>query len=178
MFKTLRTLRFMTTPEGGDATGGGGQGGTGGAAFVAPTTQAELDRIIADRLSRERSKFADYDDLKTKAAKFDEVEAKSKTDLEKEQERANAAEQKLAEIAARDEARKLRDDVAKEKGVSAALLRGTTREELEEHAAALAEVLPKTPVIPSPTGQGNAGGTVQTGDDMSADDIVKAATGK
>jgi hypothetical protein len=31
-------------------------------------TQADLDRIVADRVSRERSKFADYGDLKKKAA--------------------------------------------------------------------------------------------------------------
>lgn len=29
-------------------------------------TQSEVDRIIADRLTRERAKFADYDDLKKK----------------------------------------------------------------------------------------------------------------
>jgi hypothetical protein len=31
-------------------------------------TQADLDRIVADRISRERAKFADYGDLKKRAA--------------------------------------------------------------------------------------------------------------
>lgn len=31
-------------------------------------TQADVDRIVADRLKREREKFADYDDLKKQAA--------------------------------------------------------------------------------------------------------------
>ena len=37
-------------------------------------TQAEMDAIIRDRLSRERSKYADYDDIKAKAQKFDAAE--------------------------------------------------------------------------------------------------------
>lgn len=31
-------------------------------------TQADLDQIVKDRITRERAKFADYDDLKKKAA--------------------------------------------------------------------------------------------------------------
>ena len=38
-------------------------------------TQAEMDAIISDRLKRERAKYADYNELQAKAAKFDEAEA-------------------------------------------------------------------------------------------------------
>ena len=41
-----------------------------GMEFKAPTSQAELDRIIQDRLSRERAKFADYDKFKEAAGKL------------------------------------------------------------------------------------------------------------
>ena len=34
-------------------------------------TQAELNAIVADRLARERAKYADYDKLKDKAGKAD-----------------------------------------------------------------------------------------------------------
>lgn len=34
-------------------------------------TQAELDEIVEKRLARDRTKYADYDDLKTKAAEFE-----------------------------------------------------------------------------------------------------------
>ena len=37
-------------------------------------TQAELDKIVGDRLSRERSKYADYESLKEKAARLDEMD--------------------------------------------------------------------------------------------------------
>ena len=38
-------------------------------------TQAEMDSIIEGRLARERQKYADYDDLKEKASKYDEYQA-------------------------------------------------------------------------------------------------------
>ena len=38
-------------------------------------TQAEVNSIVADRLTRERAKDAEYDDLKTKAQQFDTTKA-------------------------------------------------------------------------------------------------------
>lgn len=61
-------------------------------------TQDELDRVIAERLRREREKFSDYDALREKASKFDELDAAQKTELERAVTRAEAAEK------ARDEA--------------------------------------------------------------------------
>lgn len=52
-------------------------------AYAPPASQAELDRIIADRLARERSKFADYNDLKAKAARADELEQQHKSETER-----------------------------------------------------------------------------------------------
>lgn len=60
-------------------------------------TQADLDRIVADRLTRERQKYADYDDLKTKASQFDELQDAQKSELERERERAAQAESARAE---------------------------------------------------------------------------------
>ncbi len=36
-------------------------------------TQAELDSIVKDRLAREKGKYADYEELKAKATKFDVI---------------------------------------------------------------------------------------------------------
>lgn len=98
--------------------------------FTPPASQADLDRIVTERLAREKAKFADYDDLKSKASKLDELEAANKTELEKATARAEAAERE------RDEARtqSLRAQVAADKGVPAASLLGTTKEELEAKA--------------------------------------------
>lgn len=54
------------TNDGGhnDDGGTGNSGGDAGKTF----SQVDLDRIVADRVARERAKYADYGDLKKKAA--------------------------------------------------------------------------------------------------------------
>lgn len=46
-------------------------------------TQVELDRMISDRLDRERKKYADFDQIKQKAQKLDDIEAENASELEK-----------------------------------------------------------------------------------------------
>lgn len=85
-------------------------------------TQADVDRIVRERVKREREKFADYDDLKTKA------------------EGAKTLEDRVAEIerqAKESETRALRAEVANTKGLTptqAKRLVGATRDELEADA--------------------------------------------
>jgi hypothetical protein len=57
-----------------------------------PASQADLDRIVQDRLARERAKFSDYDELAEKARYWDEIEAASQTEYEKQAEALQAAE--------------------------------------------------------------------------------------
>lgn len=61
----------------------GGKGGKGGSDWTPPASQADLDRIITERLTRERGKFADYDALKAKAAEHDKALEAAKTEQEK-----------------------------------------------------------------------------------------------
>lgn len=64
--------------------GGEGSAGDGGkSSWRAPESQEEFDRIINARLSRERAKYADYDDLRTKAAMHDALEAELGTAADK-----------------------------------------------------------------------------------------------
>lgn len=51
--------------------------------FKPPATQADLDRIIGDRVARERAKYADYDDLKAKAEAHDKAAEEAQTEQEK-----------------------------------------------------------------------------------------------
>jgi hypothetical protein len=69
----------------------------------------------------------------TAAQRLAEIEDANKSELEKAAARAEAAEKRAAEL----EAKALRSDVAAEKGVPAALLTGSTKEELEAAADAL-----------------------------------------
>jgi hypothetical protein len=101
--------------------------------YSPPASQEELDRIIGARLARERERFADYDDVKARAAQFDALEEQNKTELQREKERADNAE-RLAQEA---NVKALRADVALDKGIPANLLSGSTKEELEASAEAL-----------------------------------------
>ena len=70
-------------------------------------TQEELDQVIADRIARERKKYADYDELKTKLSDFE----REKEEREKEKmtvtERLEA--EKAAALKAAEDARVERD---------------------------------------------------------------------
>lgn len=63
--------------------------------FEPITSQEDFERRLAKRLERERSKFADYDEVKSKAAKLEELEQASKTELQLALERAEAAEKQI-----------------------------------------------------------------------------------
>lgn len=60
--------------------------------FMPINSQDELNDVIKDRLDRERAKFKDYPDLKAKAAKLDEIEQASLSELEKANARITSAE--------------------------------------------------------------------------------------
>lgn len=119
-------------PEINDADNGGQDKA---AEFKAPTTQEEFDRMVGDRLNRERAKFADYDDIKSKAAKLDEIEQASKTELEKERERAEAAEKRAAQA----ERTSLQVRIATELGVPQEAVHGDDEEAMRTSAQRLVE---------------------------------------
>lgn len=97
-------------------------------------TQEQVDALIGEGLTRERAKYADYEDLKTKAAKFDEQEEAAKSDLQKAQDNAADLQKQLDAMKAAASARDARDKVAAAKGVPAHLLTGSTEEECTAQA--------------------------------------------
>lgn len=60
--------------------------------FKPITSQEEFDRMVKARIARERQKYADYPDLKSKAAEFDKLQDTQKTELQKAAEARAAAE--------------------------------------------------------------------------------------
>lgn len=100
-------------------------------------TQDDLDRIVGERLSRERAKYADYDALREKAARLDQLEEASKTELQKAQEKAEALQQELDGLKQAAEIRKVRDKVSQETGVPANLLTASTEEDCKAQAEAI-----------------------------------------
>jgi hypothetical protein len=103
-----------------------------GSEFQAITSQEDLNKVISDRVKRERAKFADYADLKTRAARLDEIEQASKSDFEKATERITSAEQRAQ--AAEQQLARFR--VANSKGIPdwADFLTGSDESEMEAAA--------------------------------------------
>lgn len=59
-----------------------------------PATQEELNAIIQARLTRERNKFADYEELQQKAARLEEIEDANRSEAEKAARKAAQAEER------------------------------------------------------------------------------------
>lgn len=102
-------------------------------------TQADLDRIVKDRLTREREKYGDYDALKAKADKFDEIEEASKTELQKATERAKALQDELDAFKKAESLRTMREKVAHNTGVPVNLLTAESEDACKEQAKQILE---------------------------------------
>ena len=175
----LMGIRFAVDPN---EAGGGGAGG--GSEYTPPATQEELDRIIGDRLGRERDKFKDYDALKDKATKWDAAQTNGggagsgQTDdvtqrLSQFEDRVTAAEKTATET--QDElnttkVQLLRSEVALDKGIGKddlILLTATTKDDLEKQADRIVKLNSGSGKIPGQGGGGGAGtGTVAAGREL------------
>jgi hypothetical protein len=73
-------------------------------------TQADVNKVVEDRLNRERSKFGDYDQLKAAAAELETLKSSQQTDQEKTVRRAEKAEGEVASVSAERDALKSRTE--------------------------------------------------------------------
>lgn len=103
-------------------------------------TQDDVNRIVAKRVA----KYADYDELKQKAAKFDEQVEAGKSELQKATEKASSLQAELDALKQAESIRVMREEVADAKGIPARLLTGTTAEECEAQATDLLAWAEKT----------------------------------
>ena len=125
--------------------------------------QAEAEKWKAHSRKHEDAEKANAD----KAKRFDEFEESQKTEQQRLADRAATAEAKVVEI----EARALRAEVAAAKGIPAALLSGSTQEELEASADALLAFRGEKPK--PDFGGGDRGDDVKTGAQLSKADVSK-----
>lgn len=98
-------------------------------------TQEDVNRIVANRVA----KYADYEELKEKAGKFDAAEEANKSELQKAQEKAAALQSQVDSMKKAEQVRKIRDEVSQETGVPVSLLTGETKEECVAQASAINE---------------------------------------
>ena len=103
-------------------------------------TQEDVNKIVEDRLQRERQKYAgmaDYDQVKEKAGKYDELQEASKTELQKATDKVASLQKELDGIKHEASVRAIRTKVAEEKGVPASLLTADTEDACKEQADAI-----------------------------------------
>ena len=121
-----------------------------GKAFTPITTQEDYDRITASIRHNVSKKFPDYEQLKEKAEKYDQLEESNKTELQKLQERAEAAEKKANALETEKQVEAWKKEVSSESGVPIEVLHGNTKEEIEAVAESVRHLFEKqtTPVVP------------------------------
>lgn len=109
--------------------------------FKPITSQEELNAALKDRLDRERSKFKDYNDLKAKAAKLNEIEQANLSELEKASGRITTAESERD--AAKQEALRVRKAIQHGLSIEVAdeFLTGTDEETLDTQAKRLSDLM-------------------------------------
>lgn len=111
-------------------------------------TQADVDRIVGQRLARDREQYADYDQLKEAAAELAKIREGEKTELQRIQEELDA-ERKARESAESASAAMKRTQYGMDKGLPrdlAELLTAGDEESLDAQIEKLLpHVAPKTP---------------------------------
>ena len=106
-------------------------------------SQEDVNRIVADRVAREAKKYEGFAEYKAKAERLDEIEEQNKSELEKANERAAKAESELAAFHAERDRRAWAAEVSADTGVPVDIIKGSTKEEMAEHAASLARYFKK-----------------------------------
>ena len=98
-------------------------------------TQEEVNKIVENRVAKERAKAnAEYEELRQKASKFDEIEEANKSELQKATERADSLQKQLDDLNKANKIRSIREKVSTETGVPVHLLNGETEEECKNLA--------------------------------------------
>ncbi|MCM6761400.1 hypothetical protein NB037_03125 [Rathayibacter sp. ZW T2_19] len=121
-------------------------------------SQDAFDGLVKERIGRVEAKYADYGDLKKRADDADAAIAAAQQERDQAATRAADLETEVSKFTAKEQLATWRSDVATATGIPAAILRGSTKEEFEAHAAELKPLLTaqEAPVIPSqgdsPTG--------------------------
>ena len=123
--------------------------------FKPITTQEEFDNAIKERLSREKAKYSDYDQLKSRVEELEKEKAGLQSALESSKQSAAEYDKKIAEFESRVagyETADLRTRIALQNGLPYDLadrLQGTDEESLRADAERLAGYMKQTqPVAP------------------------------
>lgn len=134
--------------------------------FTPIESQEDFDRLVAKRLDRERRRYSDYDDLKTKAEKFDDLENQQKTELQRIQDELEAERKARADAeskAAGFEVARSRAAFAEDAGVPASLLHGDDDEGWKQQAKDFKAAVGERPGYAPGSGTGDPSSPVERG---------------
>lgn len=149
------TANAGTTPQGEGANENPAMEGSQERTF----TQEEVNALIVGAKKKERAKFANYDEYK---AAFEAQQAKdaSIAELTEKADEAEsqlaAANERIAEFEAQRQIDEWAEQASRETGVPASVLKGSTLEELQAHAAQIKAAMPAYPVVPNDAGESGA----------------------
>jgi predicted nuclease with TOPRIM domain len=155
----------QTTAPAGDGTQDAQTGGSD-----KTFTQADLDRVVQDRLAREREKFAGFEDIKSKAEEFDKLKESQRSDLEKLQAERDELKTQLTPL----QTENLRLRVAAEKKLPPELidrLKGGTKEEMQADADELLKL------VGTPDTTSFDGGARDTATPKDMDSLIRRSAG-
>lgn len=108
-----------------------------GSGEVKTFTQEQVNALVGNARTHERSKYPDYDKYKAAFEELEKIKDADKSELQKATERAEEAEAKLGALQAEKDKSTWAQEVSKATGIPADVLRGSTKEEMEAHAEAL-----------------------------------------
>jgi hypothetical protein len=118
-------------------------------------TQDDIDKIVKERIERERKKYADYNDLKAAKAKLDEIEKSKLSDEEKAKAKLAELEGKIAE---------------KEKALADKAIKDLLRDKIEQAISDGKMKLPKGKTIASLVARSKA--TEEAEIDADVEDLI------
>lgn len=136
------------------------------------TDQATLDRIVGERLARERRKYEGYEEYKKKAEELDALKASEMSDLEKERKAREDLEKELSDLKAAKELSEARAEASKKTGIPENLISGATLDEMVASAEAIKAWAGDAGKVTGPIVHSEGAGASATGD--SAREAFKA----
>lgn len=130
--------------------------------YTPPASQEDLDRIIGERVARERAKYSDYQELKQKATRLQQIEDAGKSEADKAADQIKALSDELAGYKHREQTTTWATEVATAGGRPdlADLLDGASKDDIQAKFDRLKDRIPapgenkpkRTPVPPGSPG--------------------------
>lgn len=114
-------------------------------------TQDEVNKLVGRARKEAAHKNENYELYKSAYEEYEQLKERNKTELEKAQDKAAKLENQLKALEQKEKVASWKREVAEATGVPADVLRGSTKEDIEEHASVLQKAFakPSAPIVGS-----------------------------